>query len=395
MPRVLIVQAEMKHYRVPFFTKLHGALRQDGIELAVAYSAQNRKQATRGDSAELPPEIGRKARGYWFADRFLYQSLWKEVFSADLVIVGNENKYIINPFLLLLSALRLKTVAFWGLGPNMHPDRTAFSEWIKEKMVTSVDWWFAYTETIADYLRQRGMSADRVTNVQNATDTVELRRQLTEIPDDEAAQAKFALTGSNSSKIGIYCGFLGEIKAIPMLVEAARLVRQRCAEFHLVIVGNGPDRKWLEQAIAGNPWIHYMGSQFGRESAILYKIADVYLLAGTAGLAIVDSFAAGLPLIATQLPTHPPEISYLRDGENGRLTAHNARAFADAVGEVLATPALMACLRRGAERAGSQYTIEAMVENYRAGINQCLARTGAISRVSAKQHSYHEPKVAD
>ena len=128
MPRVLIIQAEMKHYRVPFFTKLHAALRQDGIELAVAYSAQNQKQATRRDGAELPSEFGRKVRGYWLADRFLYQSVWREVLSSDLVIVGNENKYLVNPFLLLLSALRLKTVAFWGLGPNMHPDRSAFSE---------------------------------------------------------------------------------------------------------------------------------------------------------------------------------------------------------------------------------------------------------------------------
>lgn len=395
MPRILIIQAEMKHYRVPFFSKLHEALRQDGIELAVAYSAQNRKQATRGDSAELPPEIGRKVPGYWFADRFLYQSLWKEVWGADLVIVGNENKYIINPFLLLLSALRLKTVAFWGLGPNMHPDRTAFSEWIKQKMVTSVDWWFAYTETIVEYLRQHGMPADRVTNVQNASDTVELRRQLSEIQDDDAARAKVALTGSGSSKVGIYCGFLGGIKAVPMLVAAARLVRQRCPDFHLVIVGNGPDRSWLKQAISQDPWIHYRGSQFGRQSAMLYKIADVFLLAGTAGLAIVDSFAAGLPLIATQLPTHPPEISYLRDGENGRLTAHTAVAFADAVVEVLTTPELMARLRRGAERAGSQYTIEAMVENYRAGINQCLVRTGVVSGIPAQPHAYQEPKAAD
>jgi L-malate glycosyltransferase len=395
MPRVLIIQAEMKHYRVPFFTKLHEALRQDGIELVVAYSAQNRKQATRGDSAELPPEIGRKVPGYWFADRFLYQSLWKDVFSADLVIVGNENKYLINPFLLLLSACRLKTVAFWGLGPNMHPDRTAFSEWIKEKMVRSVDWWFAYTETIADYLRRRGMPADRVTNVQNATDTLDLRRQLSEIQADEAALAKAALTGSGSSKIGIYCGFLGEIKAIPMLVEAARLVRKRCSDFHLVIVGSGPDREWLEQAVAGEPWIHYMGSQFGKESAMLYRLADVFLLAGTAGLAIVDSFAAGLPLIATQLPTHPPEISYLRDGENGRLTTHTAAALADAVVEVLTKPELMACLRRGAERAGSQYTIEAMVENYRVGVNQCFARTGVVARDPVKQQAYREQKAAD
>jgi glycosyltransferase involved in cell wall biosynthesis len=393
MPRVLIIQAEMKHYRVPFFTKLHAALREDGIELVVAYSAQNQKQATRKDGAELPPEFGRKVRGYWFAERFLYQSVWREVLKADLVIVGNENKYLVNPFLLLLSALRLKTVAFWGLGPNMHPDRSAFSEWIKEKMVTTVDWWFAYTETIADYLLQHGMEADRVTSVQNATDTVELRRLLSEIQDDEARQAKVELAGNAASKIGLYCGLLGEIKAIPMLIEAARLVRQRCPDFHLVIVGNGPDRAWVEQAIVGNPWIHYMGSKFGRDSAMLYKIADVFLLAGTAGLAIVDSFAAGLPLIATHLPTHPPEVSYLCDGENGKMTPHTASAFADAVVEVLTKPALMARLRQGAALAGSKYTIEAMVENYRAGVNQCLTRTGVISRISIKQKAYRGDEV--
>lgn len=395
MPRVLIIQAEMKHYRVPLFTKLHAALRQDGVELAVAYSAQNQKQATRQDGAELPSEFGRKVKGYWFGGRFLYQSVWREVSSADLVIVGNENKYLVNPFLLLLSAFRMKTVAFWGLGPNMHPDRSALSEWIKEKMVASVDWWFAYTETVADYLGQHGVEADRVTNVQNATDTLELRHQLAEIPNAEATELKVALTGSSASKIGIYCGLLGEIKAVPMLVEAARLVRKRCPHFHLIIVGNGPDRSWLEQAIAGEQWIHYMGSKFGRDSAMLYKIADVFLLAGTAGLAIVDSFAAGLPLIATHLPTHPPEISYLRDGENGRITAPTAAAFADAVVEVLAQPALMDRLRQGAALAGSKYTIEAMVENYRAGINQCLARMGVASRAPIATQRYPEEKVAD
>src|SRR5260370_35527754 len=178
-----------------------------------------------------------------------------------------------------------------------------------------------------------------------------------------------------------------------MLIEAARLVRQRCPDFHLVIVGNGRDRPWLEQAIAGDAWIHYMGSKFGRESAMLYRIADVFLLAGTAGLAIADSFAAGLPLIATHLPTHPPEVSYLHDGENGRITPHAASGFADAVVEVLTTPALMARLRHGAALAGSKYTIEAMVENYRAGVNQCLTRTGVISHVSVKQQAYREDEV--
>jgi L-malate glycosyltransferase len=392
MPRVLIIQAEMKYYRVPFFTKLHEALRQDGIELVVAYSKQNSAQAVRQDGAELPHEIGRKVRGRWFANRFLYQSVWKEVAGADLVIVGNENKYLVNPLLLLLSALRLKTVAFWGLGPNMHPDRSPISEWIKERFVTAPDWWFAYTPGIVDYLQRCGMSPDAITNVQNATD---MRQHLTQAPDAEAIQTKAKLTGDPKCRVGLYCGLLGPIKEIPCLLDAARLVRRRCPDFHLVIVGNGPDRRWMEKAIAAEPWIHYVGAKFGPQCALYYKMADLFLLAGTAGLAIVDSFAAGVPVIATNLTTHSPEIGYLLDGENGRITAHSATALADAAVEALTNPALMATLRRGALAAGSQYTIEAMVENYRAGVNQCLARNGVASRAPAKQHTYQEQKAAD
>jgi L-malate glycosyltransferase len=373
MARVLIIQAFMKRYRLPFFTGLHSALRKDGIELIVAYSGPNSEHASRGDSADLPEEFGLKVKGYWFGNRLIYQPLWREIARADLVIVGPENKYIVNPLLLLLSALGLKTLAFWGLGPNMHPDRSEISEWIKERVLTSVDWWFAYTATISDYLRQHGMPAERITTVQNATDTRELRHLMQDIEDEEVVRAKIELTGSRSSRIGFYCGLIGNIKALPLLIESVRRVKERVPDFHLVIVGSGPDRSWLEQAVANEPWIHYMGPRYGRDSALFYKMADMFLLAGTAGLAIVDSFAAGLPLMVTSLPTHPPEISYLRDGENGRITAHNSEAYAHAIVELLTTPHLMTKLRQGAIEAGSTYTMEAMVQNFRSGVNQCLA----------------------
>ena len=161
-----------------------------------------------------------------------------------------------------------------------------------------------------------------------------------------------------------------------MLIEAARLVKQKCPEFHLVVIGNGPERPWLENAIAGEPWIHYLGSKFGRESALYYKMADMFLLSGTAGLAVVDSFAAGLPLLVTDLPTHPPEISYVVDGENGRIAPHEAAAFAASIVETLSDPGTMERLRRGARDSSTRYTIEAMVDNYSTGIKRCLAFYG-------------------
>jgi glycosyltransferase involved in cell wall biosynthesis len=263
-------------------------------------------------------------------------------------------------------------VAFFGLGPNMHPNRSEISERIKERLVGKVDWWFAYTPSVKEYVQRHGVPADKITNVQNATDTLKLRSEMSSIGNEEAAIAKERLTGIKDSKIGIYCGLIGDIKAIPLLLEAARRAKQRCPEFHLVLVGGGPDRQWLEEAVRDEPWIHYLGSKYGRESALLYKIADVFLLAGTAGLAIVDCFAAGLPMLATELNTHPPEVTYLRNGENSIIAAHNPADFGDAITKILTNPDLLEKLRQGAIADGSKYTMEAMVQNFSEGIRQCL-----------------------
>ena len=151
---------------------------------------------------------------------------------------------------------------------------------------------------------------------------------------------------------------MGQIKGIPFLLESARLVKQKCPEFHLVLIGDGPDRTWLEDAITGEPWIHYMGYQHGRQAAMYFKMADVCALGGTVSLALVDSFAAGVPVVVTDLPTHPPEISYVADGHNGRIAAPDRESFSDAIVEVLSDPMLNERLRNGARESGAEITIE-------------------------------------
>ncbi len=372
MQKVLIIQAEMKHYRVPFFLGLHGSLRESGIDLTVLYSNSHRIQAMRKDSADLPEGVGKKVSGRWFFKRFLYQDVWKEVLQADLIIIGPELKYLMNPIIMVMCAFRLKRVAFWGLGPNRHPTRSAFAEWIKQHFFTWVDWWFAYTETIAEYLVSRGMPSERITNVQNTTDTVELRNLIRDISAEEAQAARYALTNTKDAVVGLYCGMIAEIKSLPLLIESARIVKRSCSNFHLVIVGNGPDRIWLEAAIKDDPWIHYVGSQYGRDGALFYKMADVSLIAGTAGLTVVDSFAAELPLLATELNTHPPEITYVVHGDNGMLAPHRADAFAASIVEVFTRPDLRDKLKAGARVAGTKYTMEAMVSNFAHGVLACL-----------------------
>jgi glycosyltransferase involved in cell wall biosynthesis len=141
----------------------------------------------------------------------------------------------------------------------------------------------------------------------------------------------------------------------------------------LLIVGSGPDRKWVEEEVHSNHWIHYLGQKFGREKALALRMADIFVLPGRVGLAVLDSFAAGLPLFTTDLSIHGPEASYLIDGYNGRKTAHRLTSYANAVIDALQSPSLLANLRRNALETASHYTIEAMAENFHHGIRKCLA----------------------
>ena len=112
-------------------------------------------------------------------------------------------------------------------------------------------------------------------------------------------------------------------------------------------------------------------------------MADIFVLPGRVGLAILDSFAAGLPLFTTDIAIHGPEASYLIDGFNGRKTAHRLQAYADAVVEVLRSSFLLERLRQSALETAAEYTIEAMAENFRHGIKQCLALRGSTPQMAS------------
>ncbi len=100
----------------------------------------------------------------------------------------------------------------------------------------------------------------------------------------------------------------------------------------------------------------------------------MWLNPGLVGLGILDAFCAGLPLLTTDVPGHSPEIEYLEPGRSGLVTAPNAAAFAAAIDALLVDPGRLAGMRAAAEEASRRYSIEAMAENFAAGVKRCLGR---------------------
>jgi len=268
--------------------------------------------------------------------------------------------------------LGLKKFAFWGLADNKQTNRLAISEWFKRQTLNRTDWWFAYTEGTARYLVEQGVRPSKITPVQNAVDTNEIRVTSRHLTRAELSEARQKLQIGDGDPVGIYCGMIDPVKGLDFLIESARMIRSKLDNFHLVIIGGGPQKDAMLRNVQGESWIHCVGPQFGREKVLLLKLADALLAPGRVGLVTVDAFAAGLPLLATELPIHGPEIEYLKNGYNGLMTEHETSKYARATVDLLLDRARLRALQAGAASSGEIHTLENMVERFRQGICSCL-----------------------
>ncbi len=173
---VTIVQRTIPHYRKPFFELLRARLRSADIKLAVVYSSAQGSDKARADS-DAPDWAKRVSI---VAAPFPPYPYWQRAFGdalrSDFVIVEQANRPLLNYGVLVAATARLAKVGLWGHGRNFqaspsHAAREAAKRW----MTRRANWWFAYTDLSRESFRATGVPENRITVVQNSTDTVRLQ----------------------------------------------------------------------------------------------------------------------------------------------------------------------------------------------------------------------------
>jgi L-malate glycosyltransferase len=371
--RIAIVQRVLPHYRVPFFVRLQTALEENGISLALIYGQERFGTVPRTVPFEAPWATQVRNR-YWHAGgrEVCWQSCVGHLEGMDMVVIEQANRLLVNHFLQLRRIFGGPRLAFWGHGANLQAaSRSSFSEWVKARLLTKVDWWFAYTELSAKLVSSAGFHAERITTVQNTIDTDELRNAILSVTDVQVARMKEQL-GIRSEKVALFCGGMYPDKKLGFLIDACELISRQLPEFEIIFIGNGPDQHEVEEACARNSWMHFLGPVFGPDRGIYFSMSSVILMPGLVGLAVVDSFVAGVPLFTTDIPIHSPEIAYLRDGVNGAISKHAVEDYASLVVHYLTSPDEMARLRQGSRESASVLTLENMVQNFVRGVARSL-----------------------
>lgn len=390
MIKVAIVQYRLLHYRMRLFELMREHLRSAGIELQLVHGQASKIERLRNDEGQLDWAI--PVRNLFLrvvGKDLVWQPMPAASSAAALVVVMQENRILSNYWLQLRRALGGPRLAFWGHGRNY---QSTAPDGIRERWKTwwlrRVDWWFAYTDGSRRYVVQHGFPSDRITTLDNAIDGSGFERDLLAIGPEAILQASAGLGIVAGSQVAIYCGSIYAEKRIDVLLASADLLRQRLLDFHLLVLGDGPESGLMKAAAATRPWLHMLGPRKGRDKALYYRLAQVMLNPGLVGLHIVDAFVAQTPLVTQMSALHSPEYDYLVDGKNGRVVAEDdVQAYADAVAKIFITPGMLTAMRAQCASDAKRYTLENMAANFADGIIACLVRDGLLQQPSAADAS--------
>ena len=174
------------------------------------------------------------------------------------------------------------------------------------------DGYFVVCDHIGSQLRTRGIEADRIFDVRNAVDIDRFHPER--VPISLADRFRDRI---EQVETGLRLGFVGGLQPYKGLDDLATALERTTADWHLIVAGDGPERKQLERIYGAGAT--FLGPVPYEQIPALYHEFDAFVLPShTEGLprVVLEAQATGTPVIATRVGGIPEVV---RDGETGLL----------------------------------------------------------------------------
>jgi glycosyltransferase involved in cell wall biosynthesis len=121
--------------------------------------------------------------------------------------------------------------------------------------------------------------------------------------------------------------FIGRIlpsKRVDILLDYFQEIKKSIRDCKLFIIGEGPELAKYRTISEGVGDIYWLDGIVEEEVICKYaQMSKIVFVPGHSGLSINHSFAYRKPYVTLERKTHPPEIDYLRNGENGLILPAN------------------------------------------------------------------------
>ena len=370
MTKIVIIQRTLKFYRLPFYSLLKSKLEKDGINLVLIYGKDDN---IKFNDAEL--DWGILIRNYkinLFGNNLYYQPVFKYIHDADLIIVEQASKLLINYYLWFLNLIGYQILAFWGHGISFQNHKSnSISEYVKIFMTRKVFWFFAYNNLSKRILESIGYPTKRITTVYNTIDVENILEEKKKWHERDLHQIKERL-GIHSDNICLFIGGMYTDKRFDFLLESLFLIKKAQHDFHFIIIGEGPEKENIANVTKEQKWIHCLGFKNNMEKVPYAMISKLLIIPNLVGLSIIDSFVFDLPLVTTNSIGHGPEIDYLENSINGIMAEYSIASYSTAIIDLLQHEEKRLKLVNGCQQSAKKYTMTNMVNNFYEGIIAAL-----------------------
>jgi glycosyltransferase involved in cell wall biosynthesis len=208
---------------------------------------------------------------------------WLQNWNPDALIMEANPRYLSSPVAVKWMHARSRPVIGWGLGS---PPIRGFLRSSRASFINQFDAMIAYSQRGADEYATLGFPREKIFVAYNSVSA----------PPTEPLPMRPA-----TFKERPYILFVGRLQARKRVADLLLACTQIEPSPRLVIVGDGPERKDLEE-LAGKiyPVAEFVGARHGDELKPYFTEADLFVLPGTGGLAIQEAMSYGLPVIVAQ-----------------------------------------------------------------------------------------------
>jgi glycosyltransferase involved in cell wall biosynthesis len=331
--KVFLLQQVVPSYRVPVFRRLAETA---GIDLTVFYSRPTRamREENLRNATDLSSfrsvqlwllEIG----GHAWQPGILHHVVRGR---PDLVIMGQAGHIDRLAALLLCKLLGIRVLWFLGGVPYTDPvrirefvERGRLNRWFgranpREWLVRKADGLIVYSAHAKRFYQTRGFDPERIWVAPNSPDTEALEaygREWARQPDLLAAERR--RLSPEGTPLLFQLGRLNRARSVDTLLRALARVRDEGLDCALVVVGDGSERRALEDLAGslGLRHVHFDGAIYDeRELARYFLLCDLFVAPGGASMAIKMAMTFGKPVITAEFGL---EVHDIVDGVNGFL----------------------------------------------------------------------------
>ncbi len=350
--RVLLISNRLMHYRVSVYNHFWREFRQAGWEFVVLTNEVHRQNQNRSqfELIELPFDFLR------------YRAEVRRIKPDAVILFLHLKDRILWPLIhwLKLSGI---PVALWTKARNLDDPDNRFRNALFDYLHIISDGLILYTSSLRRFIPKRYHGKVFIAN-----NTINFH----DFPviEDSREQIKRDL-GIPFPRVVLFAGRIGEEgnrKKVDHLIDMFRGLQR--PDVGLVIVGSGLGDELRARINPVNT--RYLGEVHDPNNyqiSRIFKMADVCSIPGHVGLGLNQAFFWGLPMV-TELGNQPPEIEYLRDGENGFIVPADDRlALRDRILRLIDDDAER---RRMSENARRDILAQASIEGMFTGFLSCV-----------------------